>query len=284
MTSTLGSRTLLIGASGSGKTTALGTLIKSGVETFCIFTDPNFHVLKQFSCKDGFHYQYIAPGDMSFDALLAAATQVSKMTVEKLAELKSSDKGNYTQFLDVISACAHPKCDVCAKEFGYIDSWGPNSAFVLDGLSGLSIMSRDLTVGSKPTMHPGEWGSAQHNLEKFIQKCATGLKCHFVLVAHLEKEIDEVAGTSKLMASTLGRKLAPKLPWMFSDVVMAVRDGSKFTWSTDQSGVDVKPTYLPRGAGLVPSFEPIIKSWKAAQPIESPAIPPKTAGSSPSAA
>jgi hypothetical protein len=265
----IGSKTLLIGASGAGKTTAIGSLAKTGLETFCIFTDPNYHVLGQLSCKDGMHKAYLPPADMTFDALYDAADKVSKLTVEALCAQKSADKGNYTQFLKLITLCRNYKCDVCAKEFGAIDSWGTDRAFVLDGLSGLSIMSRDLTVGSKPAMHPGEWGIAQNNVEKFVQKCATGLKAHFVLIAHLEKEIDEVAGTSKLMASTLGRKLAPKLPWMFSDVILATREGAKFGWSTDMSGVDVKPTNLPRGSNLEPSFVPLIKRWKDAQPVSS---------------
>jgi hypothetical protein len=52
------------------------------------------------------------------------------------------------------------------------------------------------------------------------------------MISHIEREIDEVLGGSKVMASTLGRKLAPKLPRYFSDVILAEKTGAKFSWST----------------------------------------------------
>lgn len=260
----IGTKTLLYGPSGTGKTTALRTVADAGLELFCLFTDPNFDVLSDLGC-DRMHYVYVAPAEMSFEALLGAAKSISQLTVEKLAEQKSADKGNYQQFYKVISACANFKCDRCGKEFGPIDKFGMERFFAVDGLSGLSIMSRDLTVGSKPTMHPGEWGIAQHTIEKLVQKWATGMRTHFALIAHIEREVDEVAGTSKLMASTLGRKLAPKLPWMFNDVILAQRDGAKFTWTNEISGVDVKPRNLAPGTHK-PNFAPLIESWRKRHP------------------
>jgi len=64
------------------------------------------------------------------------------------------------------------------------------------------------------------------------------------------------------MASTLGRKLAPKLPRFFSDVVYADKTGSKFTWSTMALGADLKARNLPTADGLAPDFGPIIAKWK----------------------
>jgi hypothetical protein len=64
------------------------------------------------------------------------------------------------------------------------------------------------------------------------------------------------------MASTLGRKLGPKLPRFFSDVVHVKRDGPKFTWSTSTPNVETKARNVPISGDLSPSFGPIIASWR----------------------
>jgi hypothetical protein len=133
---------------------------------------------------------------------------------------------------------------------------------VIDSLSGVNIMAMNLVVGSKPVKHQGDWGVAMDNLERLVQKLCIDTKCHFVLIAHAERETDEVQGGSKIMAATLGRKLAPRLPRFFSDVVLADKQGTKFTWSTAAVGADLKARNLPIADGLPPDFGQIIASWK----------------------
>lgn len=282
MVESLGFKVMLMGPSGTGKTHSIRTLAESGITPFCIFTDPNYTILLDLDCTK-MHYTYVPPGEVSFDTLLSAAKSVSNLTVEKLAEQKFADKGAYTQFFSVIGACQKFKCDRCGQDFGAVDKFGLDRALVVDGLSGLSIMSRDLTVGSKPTMHPGEWGIAQHNVEKLVQKWASGMRTSFILIAHVEKEVDEVVGTSKLMASTLGRKLAPKLPWMFGDIILAVREikdnKNVFTWTNQISGVDVKPRHLSLSNTHAPSFKPIVDAWRRLSGIgANPAPSPSAVG------
>jgi hypothetical protein len=85
-----------------------------------------------------------------------------------------------------------------------------------------------------------------------------------VLLAHVERELDEVFNTGlKLTVSTLGRKLAPKIPPMFSDVVLTVREGTQFSWSTEHPAADLKARNLPIASNLPPSFEQIFARWKA---------------------
>jgi hypothetical protein len=124
-------------------------------------------------------------------------------------------------------------------------------------------MAMNLVVGSKPVKSQADWGVAQDNLERLIQKLCIDTQCHFILIAHAEREVDEVAGGSKIMAATLGKKLAPRLPRFFSDVVLADRQGTKFTWSTAVAGADLKARNLPVADGLAPSFSQIIASWKS---------------------
>ncbi len=86
-----------------------------------------------------------------------------------------------------------------------------------------------------------------------------------MLTAHLERETDEVTGGVSLMASTLGKKLAPRLPRFFSDVIHAKRDGEKFSWSTASFNVDLKARNVPIADNLPPSFVPLLKQWKEKQ-------------------
>jgi hypothetical protein len=79
----------------------------------------------------------------------------------------------------------------------------------------------------------------------------------------VERETDAILGGVKLMVSTLGKALAPKLPPMFSDVILTVREGSKFTWDTGSAMADVKTRNLPIAGGQPADFRSIVSKWKS---------------------
>jgi hypothetical protein len=135
----------------------------------------------------------------------------------------------------------------------------------------------NLVVGSKPVKSMADWGMSMDNLERFITKLTTDVFCPVVLTAHQERETDEVTGGTSIMASTLGKKLAPKIPRFFSDVINTKRDGQKFTWSTMTFGMDLKARNLPIADNIEPSFKPIIEAWqrkmREADAAVAPAVP-----------
>ena len=96
-------------------------------------------------------------------------------------------------------------------------------------------------------------------------------RCHFVLLAHVERETDAVLGGVKIMVSTLGVKLAPKIPSMFSDVIYTVRQGDKWSWDTANSLADLKTRNLPIKSDLPPNFAPIVTKWYARATASLPA-------------
>lgn len=188
--------------------------------------------------------------------------KISSMGYKDLAELKAGvGKDKTQQFMEVLNSVADFR-DQSGKSFGDVTEWGTDRAFVIDSLSGLSLMAMSLTIGYKPAAHQGEWGVAMNLLEQFLLTMTSNVKCLFVLTAHVERELDEVGGGVKLMASTLGRKLAPKLPRFFSEVVMSVREGKDFFWSTSSAGVDLKFRALPISDKLTPTFKPIVDAYK----------------------
>jgi len=77
------------------------------------------------------------------------------------------------------------------------------------------------------------------------------------------------------MASTLGVKLAPKIPAMFSDVILTTRQGDKWSWDTANSMADLKTRNLPIKADLPPNFAAIVTKWyaRAAASLRAPGLP-----------
>ena len=256
-----GANILLVGATGTGKTHSIRTLCDLGLEVFVVFTEPGMEVLADIP-SDKLHWKYIAPSTPEWTDMIDSANKINKMTFKSLTDLSDINKSKYTEFLDLLTTLSNFKDDRTGKEYGAVDSWGPERVLVVDSLSGLNIMAMNLVTGSKPVKSMADWGVAIDNLERLITKLCVDTKCHFVLTAHLERETDETTGGSSLMAATLGRKLAPKLPRFFSDVIHVKRDGGKFLWSTASINVDLKARNLPLADNLNPSFVPIIESWR----------------------
>lgn len=253
---------LLMGPTGTGKTYSIRTLVNAGITPFCVFTEPGFEVLGDIP-PEKLHWRYIKPADQPWQAMIDNAEKLNALSFKTLAEMAPTDKRNFHQFVDLLGALNNYKCDRDGKSYGDVCTWNTDRALVIDGLSGVSIMAMRLWVGSKSLLNQGDWGVAMTNLESFVQKLCMDTQCNLVLIAHSERELDEVSGGSKIMVSTLGRKLAPKIPRYFSDVVMAVRDGNKFSWSTAVSGADLKARNLPIADGISPDFTPVVQSWKS---------------------
>jgi hypothetical protein len=256
-----GPNVLLVGATGVGKTHAIRTLLDTGIEqVFVIFTEPGMEVLSDLPAEQ-VHWHYIPPANADWEQMIASATKINTMNFEALSKLSDMNKKHYSQFIQVLETLHDFTCDRTGENFGDITNFGTKRAVVIDSLSGLNIMAMDLVVGSKPTKSLSDWGVAMDNLERLVQKMCTDTTCTFVLTAHLEREVDEVLGGVKLMASTLGRKLAPRLPRFFSDVVHCQRKGAEFSWSTASLNVDLKARNLPINDNLPPTFEPMMKRW-----------------------
>lgn len=256
-----GFKTLLVGSSGTGKTHSIRTLVDAGLEVFVLFTEPGMEVLGDIP-SDKLHWHYIPPAAPDWSDMIDSAQKINTLSFESLAKLTDIKKSKYTEFIQILTCLSNFTDERTGQSYGPVDLWGTNRVLVLDSLSGLSIAAMNLVTGSKPCKSMADWGVAQDNLGRLIDKLTSGLDCHFVLTAHLERETDEVTGGVQLMASTLGKKLAPKLPRFFSDVVHCVRDGAAFRWSTASMNVDLKARNLPISDKLPPTFATILENWK----------------------
>jgi len=263
-----GPNILLMGDAGTGKTHSIGTLVDSGVEVFYLSIEQGIESLfgywtdRGLPIPENFHWHKITPPKASFKELADSALKVNTLSYESLGKMVDVNRHTHNLFIRVNEAFFDFPDDRTGKRFGAVDSWGPDRAIVVDGLTGLSRAAMSLTVGGKPIRNPGDYGIAQGQLEGFLRLICDHCRCWFVLLAHVEKEIDPVIGGMKITVATIGKALPPLIPPMFSDVIYAVRDGTKWTWNTAGAGVVTKARNLPWAENLPPSFTPIFERWK----------------------
>lgn len=266
-----GPKVLLTGMEGSGKTDSLRTVLEAGLKVFAVFLEPGMEVLadtnrkrKVYTCAEGLHWKYIPVATPTWADLATAADKLNKFSYESLANMAPENRERFRAFYELIATMGNLKCDRCGNSFGPADQLPYDEWCVVnDSLTSISKAALYLTIGTKASVHKGEYGVSMFNIERYIDKFVNDIPCMGIMMAHIDKEPNEVSGGFENMVATLGQKLAPKIPRPFSDVVLARRDGSTFTWSTVASGYKLKTRNLPFEDKIQPSFKPIIEAWRA---------------------
>ena len=264
-----GVNVLLMGPSGTGKTHSIGTLVETGVEVFYLGLEAGLESLLGYFTDAGkeipsnLHWHQLDAPKASFTELLDSARKINTMALDSLAKMSDPNRSKHNQFLTLLEALNDFPDDRTKGNFGCVDTWTPSRALVIDGMAGLARAAMSLVIGGKPVRNVSDWGIAQDQVEKLVRMWTDNCRCHFILIAHVERETDAVLGGVKIMVSTLGKALAPKLPAMFSDVILTVREGSRFTWDTGSALADVKTRNLPISQSLPPDFGAIIEKWKS---------------------
>ena len=258
---------LLEGTTGTGKTYSLGTIADSGVELFCLFTESGIETLLGYWTDRGLevppnvHWHVLGRPAANFATMADAALKINTFAQEALHKMQDPDRAQHNQFVGLLKALTNFPDDRTGEKFGSVDSWGPNRCLAVDSLTGINPIAMSLVVGGKPVRSQADWGIAMDQIEKLVRMWTDGCKCHFILTAHVEREVDQVFGGVKVTVSTLGAKLAPKIPPMFSDVILAQRNGSTFSWSTANAQADLKARNLPISENIPPTFKQIFDKW-----------------------
>lgn len=257
-----GIKVLLMGDSGTGKTHSVRTLVEAGLEVFAVLTEPCMDVIADIP-PSKLKWHYISPSTVGWDTLRDSANKINTMSFETLTKLPHINRGEHAEFLQVASVMANYVDQRTGKSFGPTDDFDQTRCVWFDSLSGLSTMAMNLIAGSKPVKGKHDYGVAMDNLERFIQKFCNDLKCHAVMVGHKSRETDELTGGSSIVVSTVGQKLAPKFPQLFTDVIDAKRVETKFTWSTVTPNTVLKARNLPWADNMPATFVPLIEKWRA---------------------
>lgn len=267
----------LMGEQGSGKTKAIETLINSGIEVFMVATEPGYLDVLGHIPSDKLHWHYIPSYGppiergtstvKTFDALKSAAKLIQTNDMEAIKKMPGQGRGKYNQFFDLIECLNNYKDDRTGTVYGDTANLTSNQAIFIDGLSGINNMVCRMTVGDKPCMSWPEFEASQFCVEQFINTMAQGMKCWFILTAHIERENDPITGMLKLMPSTIGKALPPKITKFFSEVIMCKRvlnnGKSEFIWDNLTTDATVKFRNIPQAANHKPDFAPIKANWEA---------------------
>ena len=253
---------MAVGPIGTGKTTALRTLVeKCNKKIFVVATEPGLENILGDNSKGGAlpedmcHWHYISPADVSWDILKTNAKLINTMSMGDLQKMPAANRNKFQQFIELLSVLSDFTCDRTGESFGPVDEFPEDVVLVIEGLSGVSQMALDLTVGSKPIVTQPEWGAAMNTVLRVIRKLCYDTKCTFIINAHLERQADETGGGTHLTVSTLGNKLAPHLVKPFDEIFLTKRTGNKFVWSTTELQVDLKTRVLDWSDSYTPTFK-----------------------------
>lgn len=264
-----GFNVVIMGAAGTGKTHSIGTLVDTGLEVFYLALENGLESLlgyytdRNLPIPDNLHWHRVASKKASFRAFLDVAKKINVLDQKTLASSVDVNKKEYDGFLKIIESLNNFVDDRTGKEYGGVDSWDTNRVLVIDGLSGINRTAMQLVVGGKAMKSQPDWGIAQNQVETLIVMLCEEVSCHFVLLAHVEREVDQISGGVKLMISTLGQKLAPKLPSLFTDIILTVRDGTNWYWDTVNPQADTKTRSLPMTSKNPQNFKAIYDMWKS---------------------
>lgn len=266
-----GCNVALMGPTGTGKTHAIGTLVDAGIEVFYIGMEPGLETLlgyyrdRNLPIPTNLHWSQMPVTKLGFGEMIESAKKVNSLSLESLAKLQDPDRVKHSKFVALLTTLNNFIDERTGESFGPVNEWDSSRAVVIDGLTGLSNAAMSLVIGGKPVKSMADWGIAQDQVERLLRMLCDNCPCWFVLIAHVERETDLVLGGVKLTVSTLGKALPPKIPSMFSDVILTVREGDKWTWDTASAQADVKTRNLPVKSGQTPTFATIVAKWRNRQ-------------------
>lgn len=271
MTTLQGPKILLIGASGSGKTRSIGTLTdwaeRNKRQVRVLFTENSLETLLGYWTDAGrkvpsnLVYHVSTVKAIPLLALTDAAKKVGLLSYKSITEMVDPSRSDNNPYYRILEVLAKFPDDRTGQFFGNIGEWTSNDILVIDSLSELANAAMKMVIGSKPTASPSDYGVAQNNLLNLIRFLTQGFAPTVVMTAHVQRQVDEITGRTKLMTKAIGRAMGDDLPQLFSEVIGAVRDGDKWFWDTADSSLDTKTRYLPVASKIPPDFDQIMTKW-----------------------
>lgn len=242
---------LYIGASGTGKTGSLTSLVKAGYNLRILDMDNGVETLAAYvkrECPD-----LIDNVDVQSYRDKFKADQLKGITVD----------GAPKAYTNAIKALNKWDDGTTPSE------WGAQTVFVLDTLTTFSRAAFLWAQGMNPSAKdPRQWfGQAQESVRTVLELLTSSeFRAHVIVISHIDL-VEQSDGTTKGYASSIGKALGPQLAKYFNTLILAESRGSgenvKRTIQTvPTSLVDLKnpkpfdvPKSLPLETGLATLFE-----------------------------
>jgi hypothetical protein len=267
-----GPKILLIGPSGAGKTYALGTAVdwaaKNDVQVRALFIESGLETLlgywrdRNLEVPKNLAWHSVTTKAVPLSSLIEAAKKVGLLSYEGLTKSIDPNRSENNPYEALLRALADFPDDRTGKKLGNIGEWKSDTILMMDSLSEIAWSAMKMVIGSKPTASPSDYGVAQNNLINFLRYLTQGFPPTVIMTAHIQRQTDEITGTTKLMTKAIGKAMADDIPQLFSETIGAVRDGGSWWWDTQNPNLDTKTRYLPIAAKIKPDFGQILDKWK----------------------
>lgn len=268
-----GPKILLIGPSGTGKTRSLATFADWAAKQSpprpvrVLFTENSTETFlgywrdqgKEIPPNVAWHVSAVKP--MPFASLLDASKKVGMLNYKAITELVDPNRAANNPYLKIMEILASFEDQRTGQKLGNIDSWGPEVILMIDSLSELANACMKMVIGNKPTASPSDYGVAQNNLLNFLRYITQGFPPTLVMTAHVQRQVDEVSGQTKLMTKAIGKAMGDDIPQLFSETIGTVREGGAWYWDTANSLLDTKTRYLPIASKILPDGAQIMDKW-----------------------
>lgn len=268
-----GPKIILEGASGSGKTYSLGTLVDWAAaqtpprDVFVLFTENGLETLlgywrdRKLEVPKNLHWHVVTTPALGLASLLESAKKVGLLTYEGLTKSIDPDRAKNNPWEKFLTVLTDFPDDRTGARFGNIGDWGADKILINDSLSETSNACFRMVIGNKPTASQPDYGVAQNNLLNWLRYMTQSFKGTFVITAHVARQTNEITGATQLMTKAIGRALADDIPQLFSETIYAYREGTNWYWDTAAANVDTKTRYLPIASKIRPDFAQIMNKW-----------------------
>jgi len=252
---------LLVGSTGTGKTTSIKTFIDAGITPMCIFTELGYGAALGSTDPKHLHWVEVPAAVESLESLASKTNALMTMDTSALAKMQDVNRHRATNMMKFVKTLNQFKCERTDEDFGPVASWGPDRVLVIDSLSGLIEMAWIAIIGAKPLRDKPDYGKVQELVGSQIKWLCHALKCHILLTAHVDRTFNEITNETLLTPALPGKAMISTFGMYWDEILMSLRKGSEFMWSNSVSGADLKARYLPLGT-FKPHFGQIIEAWK----------------------
>ena len=248
-------KALYVGASGTGKTGSLVSLLQAGYKIKMLDMDSGTDSLLAYIRRD-------CP-ELIDNLDFISLRDKMKSDPVKGAKVSGAAKAytNAIKYLDKWDDDSIPS------------EWGDDTIFALDSLTLFGRAAFRWAQGLSPdTKDPRQWyATAQASIQDVIDLLtSTSFNAHVLVISHIDR-IEAADGTVRDYASSIGKALGPKLPATFNTMFLAESRGSgenvKRTITTmPTASMDLKnpkpftiPKSLPLETGMARIFEELRK-------------------------
>lgn len=279
--SSLTTKLLLLGDSGSGKTGALASLAQAGFNLRIVDLDNGIDVLANLLRDPAGKYGKEALSRVEYETFTDPMKNVNGKLIPKAA----------TVWQRTAKALDNWSPPGCSASLGPISSWTSQDVLVIDSLTMLGnaainfVLSMNARLGGR--IEQGDWFQAQQLVESLLQMLYDeGVKCNVIVIAHVAY-IGEDNGPQKGYPATPGKALSPKVGRYFNNTLMVRSTGSgtniaRKILTNSVPMVELKtsaPTRMKPEYPLATGLAEIFKDLRGEAPVPAPA---KIGGDAPS--